>query len=347
MTCRHGNAATERHRRTTPRPAAHRPYGRRMTSGMNPHNPPRPSSVAHARCRSFAPGAIRELRSNRSCRPPGGGAQSGALPMLPSPRSSAIPIPLGGGNLHNKVVYHAMKVLNDPAWGLGWPVLRFNFRGAGLSEGSHDGRGRIRRCACRPWTGSNNEFRRPTHRRRIQFWRSHGAAGLLRPHSGTSATHVRALIALGLPTRPRPAYRLFLPAEPGISQSFSSAATATSLRPLAQLVERGRFRRRTRSWLILLPGADHFFTGQLEPRCKARSCRMAEGAIAMTPVSDSRSRIAAHRGHRDLHRRAQRPATSRRPSTAASALRATPSTACCPTAAGPRPSISPRTSASS
>src|SRR5208282_5895402 len=49
------------------------------------------------------------------------------------------PHPLGGGNLHNKVVYHAMKVFNDRAWGLGWPVLRFNFRGTGLSEGAHDG----------------------------------------------------------------------------------------------------------------------------------------------------------------------------------------------------------------
>ena len=49
------------------------------------------------------------------------------------------PHPLGGGTLHNKVVYHAMKVLNAPEWGFGWPVLRFNFRGTGLSEGVHDG----------------------------------------------------------------------------------------------------------------------------------------------------------------------------------------------------------------
>ena len=40
--------------------------------------------------------------------------------------------------MHNKVVFNAMKALS----GLGWPVLRFNFRGAGLSEGKHDdGRG--------------------------------------------------------------------------------------------------------------------------------------------------------------------------------------------------------------
>ncbi len=48
------------------------------------------------------------------------------------------PHPAGGGTMHNKVVYHAMKALNAA----GLPVLRFNFRGVGLSEGKHDhGRG--------------------------------------------------------------------------------------------------------------------------------------------------------------------------------------------------------------
>ncbi len=44
------------------------------------------------------------------------------------------PHPLYGGTLHNKVVYHAMKTFTS----LGLPVLRFNFRGAGRSEGVHD-----------------------------------------------------------------------------------------------------------------------------------------------------------------------------------------------------------------
>jgi alpha/beta superfamily hydrolase len=44
------------------------------------------------------------------------------------------PHPLFGGTLHNKVVFHAMKALNK----FGYPVLRFNFRGAGLSQGEHD-----------------------------------------------------------------------------------------------------------------------------------------------------------------------------------------------------------------
>ena len=48
------------------------------------------------------------------------------------------PHPAGGGTMHNKVVYHAMKALGS----FGLPVLRFNFRGVGLSEGVFDdGRG--------------------------------------------------------------------------------------------------------------------------------------------------------------------------------------------------------------
>ena len=44
------------------------------------------------------------------------------------------PHPPSGGTLHNKVVYHAMKAFSA----CGLPVLRFNFRGVGLSEGRFD-----------------------------------------------------------------------------------------------------------------------------------------------------------------------------------------------------------------
>jgi hypothetical protein len=44
------------------------------------------------------------------------------------------PHPLFGGTMHNKVVYQVAKSLDA----LGVPVLRFNFRGAGLSAGVHD-----------------------------------------------------------------------------------------------------------------------------------------------------------------------------------------------------------------
>src|SRR5258708_25871584 len=44
------------------------------------------------------------------------------------------PHPLFGGTMHNKVVYQAAKSLDA----LSVPVLRFNFRGAGMSAGTHD-----------------------------------------------------------------------------------------------------------------------------------------------------------------------------------------------------------------
>lgn len=44
------------------------------------------------------------------------------------------PHPKGGGTMHNKVVYHAMKSFSS----FGLPTLRFNFRSVGLSEGIFD-----------------------------------------------------------------------------------------------------------------------------------------------------------------------------------------------------------------
>jgi alpha/beta superfamily hydrolase len=65
--------------------------------------------------------------------------ESGGL-MSPYVALVAHPHPLGGGTMHNKVVYHAAKAFSS----FGMPVLRFNFRGTGLSEGVHDeGRGEV------------------------------------------------------------------------------------------------------------------------------------------------------------------------------------------------------------
>lgn len=50
------------------------------------------------------------------------------------------PHPLGGGTMHNKVVFRAAAALNDA----GLTVLRINFRGVGQSTGEHDeGRGEL------------------------------------------------------------------------------------------------------------------------------------------------------------------------------------------------------------
>jgi alpha/beta superfamily hydrolase len=50
------------------------------------------------------------------------------------------PHPLGGGTMHNKVVFRAAAALNDA----GLTTLRINFRGVGQSSGTHDfGRGEL------------------------------------------------------------------------------------------------------------------------------------------------------------------------------------------------------------
>lgn len=50
------------------------------------------------------------------------------------------PHPLYGGTMHNKVVHRVASTLHE----MGAAVLRFNFRGAGKSEGRHDqGRGEL------------------------------------------------------------------------------------------------------------------------------------------------------------------------------------------------------------
>jgi alpha/beta superfamily hydrolase len=61
-----------------------------------------------------------------------------AVPQPPLAAVLCHPHPLFGGTMHNKVVYQTAKTIHRS----GLPVLRFNFRGAGLSEGTHDeGRG--------------------------------------------------------------------------------------------------------------------------------------------------------------------------------------------------------------
>jgi uncharacterized protein len=99
------------------------------------------------------------------------------------------PHPLYGGTLHNKVVFHAMKALNN----FGFPVLRFNFRGTGLSEGEHaNGIGEVEDVrAALDWL--EREFTLPI----IFAGFSFGAAVGLR--AAYADDRVTALIALGLP----------------------------------------------------------------------------------------------------------------------------------------------------
>jgi alpha/beta superfamily hydrolase len=99
------------------------------------------------------------------------------------------PHPLYGGTLHNKVVFHTMKALNS----FGYTVLRFNFRGAGLSLGKHDhGNGEVEDVrAALDWLV--REFHLPL----ILAGFSFGAAVGLR--TACPDPRVEAVIGLGLP----------------------------------------------------------------------------------------------------------------------------------------------------
>jgi alpha/beta superfamily hydrolase len=102
------------------------------------------------------------------------------------------PHPLGGGTMHTKAVYHAMKAF--AAFGL--PVLRFNFRGVGLSEGEHaHGRGEqddVR--AAVEWLEERFDGRAI-----LLAGFSFGAYVGLRV--GCGDVRVKGLVALGLPVR--------------------------------------------------------------------------------------------------------------------------------------------------
>lgn len=102
------------------------------------------------------------------------------------------PHPVYGGTLHNKVVFHTMKALQH----FGFPVLRFNFRGTGLSEGEHaNGVGEVDdvRVAL-DWI--EREYTLPIVFAGFSF----GAAVGLR--AACPDPRVTALIGLGLPVTP-------------------------------------------------------------------------------------------------------------------------------------------------
>ena len=168
------------------------------------------------------------------------------------------PHPLFGGTLHNKVVFHTMKALNS----FGFPVLRFNFRGAGLSHGEHDhGNGEVEdvRTAL-DWLDA--EFHLPLLFAGFSF----GAAVGLR--AACPDARVKALIGVGVPAIPVAADR----EEPRIYKlEFLQNCAKTKL-----LVSGARdpFGPREKlealfsslpepKKLVLIEGADHFFEGRL------------------------------------------------------------------------------------
>jgi len=180
-----------------------------------------------------------------------------AILMLPDhePQAAAVVChahPLQGGVMHFKVVFRVAKALQAE----NVAALRFNFRGVGRSEGRHDeGRGEqddvraaldelARRFPGRPLLAGGFSF---------------GSVMALR--AGCADARVRGLIALGFPmtmvsdpsfldacTRPR----LFVQ---GANDAFGPGRV---LRDFAAKLPEPR-------QTVIVPDADHFFSGHLEP----------------------------------------------------------------------------------
>lgn len=178
------------------------------------------------------------------------------------------PNPEYGGTMHHKVVYRTMKVFNDPQWGFGWPVLRFNFRGTGLSQGQHDGKAEIEDVfAALEWL--DREFKRPLVVAGFSFGSAMALWACCGPQKAAQTSHdVRAIVALGLPVHAdgRDYHYRFLH-DAAIPKLFLSG-DHDDFGPAAQLAAVAASAADPKR-LILIPGADHFFTGQLEPMQQA------------------------------------------------------------------------------
>jgi alpha/beta superfamily hydrolase len=160
------------------------------------------------------------------------------------------PHPLFGGTMHNKVVYQAAKSLDA----LGLAVLRFNFRGAGLSQGKHD-RG----------DGERADVRAALEFLAAQF---PGVPLLLAGFSfgswvglrvGCEDARVAALIGLGAPVNTADFSYLKRCEKPklflhGGNDQFGDAGKLRNM--VAALPGENK--------LVVVADADHFFVGKLE-----------------------------------------------------------------------------------
>jgi alpha/beta superfamily hydrolase len=161
------------------------------------------------------------------------------------------PHPLYGGTMHNKVVYHTAKALHQR----GASVLRFNFRGVEQSEGAHD-----------LGIGEQADVRATLDYLSTEF---PGKPIILAGFSfgswvglrvGCEDARVTRLIGLGLPV------------DSNVDLSYLRACAKPKL-----IVQGGRDQFGSRAniealfttipepkHLVIVEGADHFFTGHLD-----------------------------------------------------------------------------------
>ncbi|HAF13385.1 MAG TPA: alpha/beta hydrolase [Blastocatellia bacterium] len=181
--------------------------------------------------------------------------------ILKEPQGAAVaavalvlhPHPLGGGTMHNKVVFRAASALNDA----GLITLRINFRGVGQSTGEHDaGRGELEDVRAGLQYLADNYPQRSITLCGFSF----GArVGL---EVGIADERVRDLISIGTPVDKYDfafleACRKSILFVHGDRDEFGEVS---KLRNLVAKIEENN----TNVELAVIRGADHFFEGHLD-----------------------------------------------------------------------------------
>ncbi|HET9532482.1 MAG TPA: alpha/beta fold hydrolase [Blastocatellia bacterium] len=181
------------------------------------------------------------------------------------------PHPLFGGTMHNKVVYRIAKAFQKA----GFAVLRFNFRGAGQSQGEHD-RGRGEQDDLRAAIKFVEE-RYPE----AEIWLagfSFGSAVMLR--AACEDERIRALIGVGVPVSKYDFDRVQTCAQPKlfVQGELDEFGTPADLeRFVAALGEPKR--------LKIIEGTGHFFEDKLDELERA----VAEFVEATSAQEDPRA----------------------------------------------------------
>jgi uncharacterized protein len=177
------------------------------------------------------------------------------------------PHPLFGGTMHNKVIYQSAKSLDV----LEIPVLRFNFRGAGLSAGTHD-----------KGMGEQGDVRVALDFLRAEFpgvpllLAGFSFGSLVGLRVGCEDARVSHLIGLGIPVN-------------SSDFSFLSPCKKPKLFVQGSNDEHGAVKKVRalvaslpgENHLVVVEGADHFFAGKLHQLDGAISTWFTDGVFRL------------------------------------------------------------------
>ena len=167
------------------------------------------------------------------------------------------PHPLGGGTMHNKVVFRTASALNDA----GLIALRINFRGVGRSTGEHEeGRGEVEDVRVALAYLIEQYPEKPVTLAGFSFG---SRVGL---EVGIADSRVRELISIGTPVDKYDFSFLKSCAKPilfvhGEMDEYGQVAHLQAL--VASLNTDARAR------IVIIKGADHFFNGHLDEMKRA------------------------------------------------------------------------------